>query len=654
MRDPKPSNRDRRATLAPARPRPFRGADAHGGPGAEGSNPPPPSMTDREPRGYHPPALRRAIRLRGLREVGLLGSLTLVMAATASYVWNDSVSPGRIGPAPPPSMPMPDVLDASSDRLTTFDVPSPSARHVFLANPSIDAAGLSPVPIARDEADPPIEPDDPESPIAGSGLPTLIAGPDRGADSTLALLGGNAQRLRHPPQKMVDGPPASPRSDPTSAGRGEIGPNLLVSDASGRALVSQFYARGPDGPVVLLPDGSLGWPDGEIATDRPFRPATIEQLKDRLLGGPFDTFFAVERAPYLVLSNGSPEFATDAADLLRDLFEALTGFLDASGLDVDRPTFPLVAIIFADEDEFRRHRPVEPEVRAYYETVSNRIILYERSEQDLRAPELVAVRQPQMVAHEGVHQILQNIGVQRRLSNWPPWLVEGLAEFFATGVSSGPTAGRPRGHWGELDRKNFGKINPFHMATLIDLRSPAAFDLPLRADGLTPRAIRPGPGPPEPWVTRLVLRPELTATDYALAWSLTNYLARTFPEAFTAYLRELSARPPLAPRTPEQQLDDFVSHFEIEPKQLARRIDRHLAVARYEQVPFYAVCFEQDMGPAPPRRGVYVTQSPTMIAQWLRSQTRPDGGLALWWASPYPSRNLARQAAESWFLGPFH
>jgi hypothetical protein len=183
--------------------------------------------------------------------------------------------------------------------------------------------------------------------------------------------------------------------------------------------------------VVLLPDGSLGWPDGEVVTDRPFRPWTARQLRHALLSGPFRGFRAVERAPYLVLTQGSDDFARDAAELLQQLYRDLSDCLDEGGIPVRQPEFPLVAIIFKDETAFRRHRPVDPDVRAYYEITTNRIVLYERSEQDFRAPELSALRRPQTIAHEGVHQILQNVGVQPRLASWPPWLVEGLAEYYA-------------------------------------------------------------------------------------------------------------------------------------------------------------------------------------------------------------------------------
>ena len=417
-------------------------------------------------------------------------------------------------------------------------------------------------------------------------------------------------------------------------------------------LVSRLYARGPRGPVVILPDGSLGWPEGEVPTDRPFRPWDSRHLAHALQAGRFQGFRAVERTPYLVLTQGSEAFARDAADLLQGLYLDLTECLAEGGLPVVEPEFPLVAIIFRDETAFREYRPVDRDVRAYYEITTNRIILYEHSDQDLRTPELSALRRPQTIAHEGVHQILQNVGVQPRLASWPSWLVEGLAEYYT------PTA-RPDDQpldsrcWGDYGRRNFGRVNPFHMATLIDLQDPAALLSHLRGPG--PGIASPAwalLGPDEPWVAHLMLRTDLSPTDYALAWSLTHYLARNHPEAFRSYLILLGRRPPLEIRTPDQHLLDFTSAFGKPSRALARRIDRHLASLRYERVPYYAVRFEQPTPRGYPRRGVFVSPSPTMILQWLEAQAIPDGGPLLWWATPFESRNRARLACESWLFSP--
>ncbi|MEW4569344.1 DUF1570 domain-containing protein [Tautonia sp. JC769] len=425
---------------------------------------------------------------------------------------------------------------------------------------------------------------------------------------------------------------------------------MRVCDASGRVLVGRVYARGPGGPVVQLPDGSLGWPEGEVLTGLPFHPWSAQQVAGSFRNGRNRDFRVVERSPYVVLTEGSDAFAEQAADLLQTLYHDLTACFEDGGIPVTEPEFPLVAVIYRDEAAFRRYRPVDPDVRAYYEVVSNRIILYESSPQDLRAPELAALSRPQTIAHEGIHQILQNVGIQPRLADWPPWLVEGLAEYYSPAALPDPSP-ESRADWGDYGRANFGRVNPLHMATLIDLQDPSALLAHLRGPG--PSKVAPAwasLNADEPWVTRLILRTELSPTDYALAWCLTHYLAQHHADAFRSYLLALGARSPLEPRTPEQHLKEFIEAFGVHPSSLTRRIKGHLASLRYDRVPYYAVRFEQMMPSGLTRRGTLVSPSPTMITQWLQAQTLPEGSPLVWWANAFASRNLARLSCESWLL----
>ena len=122
----------------------------------------------------------------------------------------------------------------------------------------------------------------------------------------------------------------------------------------------------------------------------------------------------------------------------------------------------MVAVIFATERDFRAHKQVDPQVQAYYEFFTNRIFFYQKSERDLIEPKLATLLKPQTVAHEGAHQILSNIGLQPRPCAWPPWLVEGLAEYCATTVNT------KKG----IVWRGMGAINSLHMATLRELDDP--------------------------------------------------------------------------------------------------------------------------------------------------------------------------------------
>ena len=174
----------------------------------------------------------------------------------------------------------------------------------------------------------------------------------------------------------------------------------------------------------------------------------------------------------------------------------------------------MVAVIFATERDFRAHKQVDPQVQAYYEFFTNRIFFYQKSERDQIEPKVAALLKPQTVAHEGAHQILSNIGVQPRPSAWPLWLVEGLAEYCATTVNT------KKG----IAWSGMGAINSLHMATLRELDDPLSNQVNGAVD------IRPMQVARQRSMIQtesLMLKTALTPTDYALAWALTHYLARS-------------------------------------------------------------------------------------------------------------------------------
>ena len=177
----------------------------------------------------------------------------------------------------------------------------------------------------------------------------------------------------------------------------------------------------------------------------------------------FTTFRVYSTAHYLIVYQCSENFAKASGNLLERLYDGLTGTLKKNGLPVAQMEFPLVAVIFATEDDFRANRRVRPgRPGVLREGFSNRIFFYERSGRDQTSPEVSALRKPQTVAHEGTHQILHNVGIQTRHSHWPLWLVEGFAEY-----CSAPKATKNGADWAGL-----GQVNPIHLATIHDLDDP--------------------------------------------------------------------------------------------------------------------------------------------------------------------------------------
>lgn len=383
--------------------------------------------------------------------------------------------------------------------------------------------------------------------------------------------------------------------------------------------------------MLLLPDGQIAWTDRPVYADEPFVPATADEIRDRLLAGPFAGFESLSTPHYLILYKCSSSYAAASGRMLESLYAGLLQRFKERGFDVREAEFPLVAIIFANEDDFRAHREVPSDVQAYYDVVSNRIFLYEikpDSVDDQRA----ALRRPQTVAHEGTHQILQNIGVQQRMADWPGWLVEGLAELAAS-------TGSHDDQWGGMSQ-----VNPLHIATLEDLldaqwmRQAGGVNVP----------------PAHDWRRSLVdylgRREHLTPTDYALSWTLTHFLANRRTEAFLAYLKEMSKREPGVTYNDNDDAALFRKHFGPRPEKLDRELSQHVQRLREKVVlTYYAVTFEQAMPGGFVRRATLVSRSPALIREWIEDRMPdPRGGAYQWQATPFRERAMAFQYADAW------
>jgi hypothetical protein len=401
-------------------------------------------------------------------------------------------------------------------------------------------------------------------------------------------------------------------------------------------VVARVYG-GEGSRIVELPDGQLGWPSGMEYTDAPFVPATAQQVQEALLSGALKGYKVLPSPHHLIFFKSSHAFAKASSDLLDSLYKGLVAKFTELGLAVREPEFPLVVVIHRTEEDFRAHNSVSPDVQAFYHMISNRVHLYETSERDETAPDVAARRRPQTVAHEGTHQILQNIGVHPRLAPWPVWLIEGLAEYCA------PTTTSRGGGW-----SGFNKINPFHMATLRDLSDAHSLQAQPRGRPRT-NAVRG----PEPVSFQSVLtKTHFDHTDYAVAWGLTYYLANKKFEPFIAYLKEMGRLSPLARRTPEENLATFRTYFGNDPPGLDKSAAKYLAsLKRYDPLPYYAVTFVQELSPTVIYRAAIVSQSPALISQWLDEMTSPRGGAVIWHASPFPTRIRANAAAEQWIAG---
>ena len=276
-------------------------------------------------------------------------------------------------------------------------------------------------------------------------------------------------------------------------------------------------------------------------------------------------------------------------------------------------------------------------VVAYYHTLSNRVFMYEQSRLQRVRPDLALQQAISTVAHEGAHQILHNIGVQQRLSAWPMWLSEGLAEYFA------PTTVTDKLKW-----KGAGQVNDLRMFELEQyLKSRAADE------------------PNGEMIDHTVLADRLLSTGYATAWSLTHYLAKNRRLEFAALLRECSKLGPfegatevVPPGVVRTNREQFIRHFGDDFKGLETRLVLHLKKQPYndpfQNSPHFVATLQTSEG-RKQQRSALTFHSPQLAQSWIRdslAKAPPEQRAAAQTnVRPFPNRQQAEAYATQWLSG---
>jgi hypothetical protein len=431
--------------------------------------------------------------------------------------------------------------------------------------------------------------------------------------------------------------PAAPQASSNASGeliippagivRQGQGQRVLVKHGSGPEQVALLHVEVGERRLVILPNGRLeSLPVGQtVLTAEPFVPATKDEIVAELKQTGFKGFKTRSTARYVYLYNTSEEFYKGTSRILETMYPAILAYFKRQKLPVHDPTVPLVAIMFRTEAEFQKFERVPPGVCAYYSAQSNHIVMYEQSRLVEIAPELATKQAIGTVAHEGIHQILHNIGVQQRLARWPLWTAEGLAEYFA------PTSVGTRLRW-----KGVGTPNDLRMHEL-------------------ERFLKQPPQATGELVEETVLAPRLNSAGYAAAWALTHYLASRKKEKFHAYLRDVAALDPLEPREgplgSERQKELFTRHFGDDFVTLEADLIKHIRGLPYTDPvanqTHYVVLLDTSA-----LRTAGVTSSPAAVRKWqedtLTKMPATVRSQASFQVMPFPSKSAAEDFARQW------
>ena len=417
-----------------------------------------------------------------------------------------------------------------------------------------------------------------------------------------------------------------PSSGPVRQGENR---RALVKTATGE-VVALVHVDVGDRRMVIMPSGRLqSVPMSDTKpTQKPFVPLTKKELAQQLKRGPLKDFTARDTGHYLYLYDSSKEFYTATKTILETMYPHVVAYFKRQKFRVAEPPTPLVVIIFHTEQDFQKYHAMPPGVVAYYSAVSNYIVMYEQSKLVELAPDLAAKQSIATIAHEGIHQILHNIGVQKRLSRWPMWISEGLPEYFA------PTTVNEGMRW-----KGVGKPNDLRMYELEQVLKGGETNLAELAE-------------------QTVGANQLSSTGYATSWALTHYLARMKSGPFHTYLREVSKLEPFADGDLGAEQSGsagnralFAKHFGSDYDKLAKGLMKHLKKQDYADPILNQTHFVM-MFATSSQRSAGVTTSPAQIQKWqaanMMSVPPALRSKASFQIRKFKNRGAAEQYANQW------
>lgn len=239
------------------------------------------------------------------------------------------------------------------------------------------------------------------------------------------------------------------------------------------------------------------------------------------------------------------------AGRFEELYNRFEHYFRVRDFSPQQPPYPLVAVVFRDEDEYLRHTaasglPMRPGTLGHYDPTSNRVFLFDAT---TGGSGVDWSENADTIIHEATHQTAYNVGIHRRFTAAPRWLVEGLATMFEA-----------RGVWNagydhtQADRVNHGRLMDFrdYVATR---RQPGALVGLLSSDQ--------------------AFRSDATGA-YAEAWALSFYLCETQPRLYAAYLAKTAERPLFSEYPAAERMADFQHVFGREMKMFETKFLRYM------------------------------------------------------------------------------
>lgn len=352
---------------------------------------------------------------------------------------------------------------------------------------------------------------------------------------------------------------------PYSAARGDEWTIKQNHPASGEAsirVIGRTIAEREEVILILSPDQRM-WrvTNDDVVTHTSSNVGQSLCDRDALqsfLTSEFPDFQFHSTEHYLLVFDVLPDTARLAGRLLERVHESYFEFLAEMGLAADKPSAPLIVILFADSDAYRAYSLRELGSGSsgsigFYGMASNRVTVCLETAVNSRAMLLSGYHSADdprsqfatHLVHEATHQLMCNSGIQTRFAPYPLWVGEGLATYFEV---ADPFA---KNGW----------------------RQPGGLQS-MRLDSLH-AVFRAGPqfGLAEAISNDESFRQIVTAGDqYSMAWGVTHFLIKRHRKSYAQYLQHLATKSPLEPEDSSQRKAELQTHLPFDLSELSQRV----------------------------------------------------------------------------------
>jgi hypothetical protein len=329
---------------------------------------------------------------------------------------------------------------------------------------------------------------------------------------------------------------------------------MFRAQVDGRALEGKPLDWNAEQMLLLGRDGRLYQFNPKLAKDAKktspsFVGNTAAEMKTALQQE-FDNRFEVSTTRHYVVVHPRGE-RDQWAERFEELYNRFGHYFRVRGFSLEEPPYPLVAIVFRDQDEYFRYAaasgtPMRPGTLGHYDPQSNRVFLFDIT---ASSPGADWSENAETIIHEATHQTAYNVGVHRRFADEPRWLVEGLATMFEA-----PGVWNARYDHTQVDRVNRNRLAGFH-DYLAKRRQPGALASLLSSD----TAFRSDP-----------------EGAYAEAWALSFYLSETQPRLYAEYLATTTRQPIFRDYPAVERMADFERIFGSDLKLFDAKFVRYI------------------------------------------------------------------------------